>query len=159
MNTPEAYFHAERAGGMVFVLLGVVAIGVAVWSWRYGAFWRGAAWPLVLVALLQIGVGASVWWRSPQDLARVRQLVVSERLRVDSEEIPRVQQVVREFARNRWIEFALIAVGLLMAALAPRGTFWQGIAVGQVLQVGLVCFVDWFGERRAAAYLAWLQLP
>lgn len=157
MNAVDTYFNAERAGGWVLVAVGIVAIGVAAWSWRYGAFWRGAAWPLVVVALLQVGVGGSVGWRSPRDAARVQHIVANERPRLASEEIPRMQQVARDFVRNRWIELAFVAIGLLAAVLAPRGSAGQGAAAGLAVQAGLVGLLDAFAERRAGEYLAWLQ--
>lgn len=158
MNPVEAYFTSERTTGLIFTVIGVVAIAVAAWAWRQGAFWRGAAWPLVLVALLQVGVGASVWWRSPQDLARVSHIAANERPRLASEEIPRMQQVVRDLARNRWIELALVAIGLALAVAMPRGSTWQGVGAGLAVQAALVLALDWFAARRAGDYLAWLQM-
>jgi hypothetical protein len=157
MNTIDAYFNAEKTGGLMFITLAVVAIGVAAWTWRYGAFCRGAAWPLVLVALLQLGVGGTVWWRSPQNLARVQHIIANERTRLGSEEIPRMQSVVKEFARNQWVELALMAAGILIVLLAPCGTAWQGAGAGLAVQAGWVIFLDWFAARRAADYLSWLQ--
>ncbi|RIX83312.1 hypothetical protein D3H34_07370 [Acidovorax cavernicola] len=153
----DAYFTAERWGGLMFIVVGAVAIGVAAWTWRHGAFWRGAAVPLVLAALVQLGVGGSVWWRSPQDLARVQHIVANERVRLGLEEIPRMQVVINEFARNHWIEFALVIAGLLLVALAPRGTAWQGAGAALAVQAAVIIFLDGSAERRAAGYLSWLQ--
>lgn len=157
MNMAEAYFHAERWGGLTFVIVGVVAIAVAAWSWRHGAFWRGAAGPLVLAALVQMGVGGSVWWRSPQDLARVQHIVANERVRLGIEEMPRMQVVMNEFARNRRIEFALAVAGILLVMLAPKSSAWQGAGTGLAVQAAVIFLLDGSAERRAASYLSWLQ--
>lgn len=153
----ESYFNAERMHGLMFIVVGLLAAGMAAWGWRHGAFWRGAAWPLVLVALLQLGVGATVWWRSPQDIGRVQHIVAQERPRLATEEIPRMEAVVKGFGTNRRVEIALIAAGLLLLMLAARGGIWQGVGAGLAAQAGLVLFLDTFAERRAGAYLAWLQ--
>jgi len=157
MNTAETYFHAERWGGLMFVAVALTAIAVAAWTWRHSAFWRGAAGPLVLAALVQLGVGGSVWWRSPQDLARVQHIVANERVRLGIEEIPRMQVVMNEFARNRWIEFALAAAGILLVILAPQSSVWQGAGAGLAVQAAMIFLLDGSAERRAAGYLSWLQ--
>lgn len=157
MNMADAYFTAERWGGVMFTIVGVVAIGVAAWTRRHGAFWRGAAVPLVLAALVQLGVGGSVWWRSPQDLARVQHIVANEKVRLGLEEIPRMQVVLNEFARNRWIEFAFVIAGLLLVVLAPKSTAWQGAGAALAVQAAVIIFLDGSAERRAAGYLSWLQ--
>ncbi|MFV0678531.1 hypothetical protein [Variovorax sp. tm] len=157
MNSIEAYFGAERTGGLVFVLCGALAIGVSAWGWRHGAFWRGAAWPLVLIALLQLGVGGMVWWRSPQDLERVRHVVTAEPSRLTSEEIPRMQRVVDDFVRNRWIEIALVVAGVLAVFFASPNTASQGAGAALAIQSGVVLVLDSIAKHRADDYLAWLR--
>lgn len=153
----DTYFNAERAEGLLFVLTGVVAIAVAIWAWRQGTFWRGAAWPLIAVAVIQVYVGASVGLRSAKDSLRVQHIVAQEQVRIASEEIPRMQAVMKSFVTNRWIEIGFLIVGLLMLVLATRGGAWQGASAGLTVQVGLVLLLDLFAERRGQAYLAWLQ--
>lgn len=153
----ETYFNAERAEGLLFVLIGVAAVAVAIWGWRQGPFWRGAAWPLVAVALIQLAVGASVWWRSPNDSVRVQHIVAQERRRLASEEIPRMQTIMKSFETNCWIEIALLVAGLLLLGLASRGGALQGAGAGLALQAGLVLQLDFLADRRAQTYLAWLQ--
>lgn len=157
MNMVQTYFGAERTTGLLFTCIGVLGIVIALWGWRQGAFWRGAAWPLVIIALVQIGVGASVWVSSPRDQARVQQIVAQEPQRVATEEIPRMHSVLKGFTTNRLVGAALIAVGLLLMVLASRGGTWQGVGVGVVVQVALVLVVDAMAERHAHTYLSWLR--
>lgn len=153
----ETYFNTERAAGLLFTLIGLLAIGVAIWGWRHGPFWRGAAWPLAAVALLQISVGLTYWWRSPGDLQRVQHIVTQEQLRIAGEEVPRMQAVVKSYAISLRIEIAVLAAGLALFILATRGSAWQGAGLGLAVQVGLVLLLDSLAERRARAYLEWLQ--
>jgi hypothetical protein len=115
--TPIAgYFNAERAESLLFIAAGVLALAVAVWAWRVKrtSFWQGAAWPLALVAAIQFVVGGTVYQRSPQDIERVQQIVAQDKTRIASEEIPRMQTVMKSFALYRWIEIALLAAGLAL---------------------------------------------
>ena len=157
MGMIETYFNAERIEGLLFILVGVAAVAVAVWGWRQDPFWRGAAWPLIAVALIQLSVGASVGLRSAKDSLRVQHIVAQERGHIASEEIPRMQAVMKSFATNRRIEIALLIVGLLAVLLASRGGAGQGAGAGLAVQAGLVLLLDLFAERRGQAYMAWLQ--
>lgn len=157
MNTIQNYFQAERATGLLFTLIGLLAIAVAVWGWRQGTFWRGAAWPLALIALVQIGVGASGWLRSPTEQARVLHIVAQAPQRIATEEIPRMQAVLKSYGMSRPIEVALVVAGLLLAVLAARGGTWQGVGAGMAVQVALILLLDGLAERRGHSYLAWLQ--
>jgi hypothetical protein len=87
MNPITNYFNAERAESLLFIALGLVALGLAWWAWRVKRtpFWRGAAWPLALVAAIQLVVGGTVWQRSPQDMARAQQSVAQDKPRIASE--------------------------------------------------------------------------
>lgn len=68
-----------------------------------------------------------------------------------------MQALMKGFATNRWVEITLIAVGLLLLVLAPRGNAWQGAGAGLAVQAYLVLLLDAFAELRAAAYVARLQ--
>lgn len=68
-----------------------------------------------------------------------------------------MQVVLNEFARNRWIEFALVVAGLLLVVLVPKSTAWQGAGAALVVQAAVIIFLDGSAERRAASYLTWLQ--
>lgn len=153
----ETYFNAERIHGLMFVAVGLVTAGLAVWAWRHAPFWRGAAWPLLVVALIQLLVGVSLWWQSPKESVRVQQIVAQERARIASEEIPRMQGVMKGFRTLRQIELGLLAVGLLLLLFASRGSVWQGVGLGLAVQVGLVMVLDVFAEKRGLVYLDWLR--
>lgn len=152
----KTYFDAERTGGLAFIVAGALAIAVAVWGWRHGPFWWGVAWLLAAGALIQISVGITYWWRSPDDLQRVQHLVAQEPERIAREEVPRVQAVLKSYAISLRIEIAVLGAGLALLILSPHGSAWQGAGMGLALQTGLVLLLDGLAERRAQAYLGWL---
>jgi hypothetical protein len=41
----ETYFNSERAGGLLFIIIGILAIGSAIWSWQHGSFLTWCATP------------------------------------------------------------------------------------------------------------------
>lgn len=153
----ETYFNSERTGGLLFTIVGILAIGAAIWGWRHGPFWRGAAWPLAAVALIQISVGITYWLRSPDDFQRVQHIVTQEQERIAVEEVPRMQAVLKSYAISLRIETALVAAGLALLIFATRGSAGQGAGLGLAVQAGLVLLLDSLAERRAHTYLEWLQ--
>lgn len=157
MSAIEVYFSAERTAGMVFIIVGLLAIGGAIWGWSQGPFWRGAVWPFVILALIQIGVGLSVWLSSPKDIERVHHIAAHEPARIQGEEVPRMKAVMKGFTTNRWIELAVLVTGLLLLGLATRGSTLQGVGAGLAWQTGLIVLLDSIAERRAHIYLKWLQ--
>ena len=114
--------------------------------------------PLVAIALIQITVGTSVYFRSPKDILRVNQIVQIEKSKIQQEEIPRMEIVMKNFMIYRWIEILLLIVGFVLAFTFPTQTFWKGI--GLAIQAGFMLLLDYFAESRGAVYLDYLnQLP
>jgi hypothetical protein len=159
MTPITAYFNTEHAESLVFIAAGVIALALALWAWRVKRtpFWRGAAWPLALIAAIQLVVGGTIFQRSRQDLARVQQIVAQDKARIVGEEVPRMQTVMKSFALYRWIEIALLAAGLALLALAARSSLWQGVGAGLAVQASLMLLLDFFAEQRGQVYLDWLR--
>jgi hypothetical protein len=152
----EKYFNSERAESMVFMLMAVIATAFAAWFWFYKPqpFLKGMACPLAVVALIHFAVGVSVYRRSPEDSRRVTAFVQNEPHKIESEEIPRMRQVMRQFAVLRWSEIGLFLAGLgLFFFFRSGNAFWAGIGMGLAVQAGLSLFLDFLAELRGHAYL------
>jgi hypothetical protein len=65
MRDIEKYFNAEKYESVLFVLFGVVAITFATYCFLKikQPFYYGMAYPLITVALIQIIVGSSVYFK------------------------------------------------------------------------------------------------
>jgi len=159
MEQINHYFGAERMESLLFIGVGIVALGLAAYALlaSQNALLRGSAWPLAVVALIQLGVGGGVYLRSPKDIARVQHIVQSEPKRIVAEEIPRMDIVMRNFVLYRWIEIGLMVAAVAMFALGAEGSGWRGAGVGLFVQAGLMLALDFFAERRGTAYLDWLR--
>ncbi len=155
MNHVTAYFAAESAESLLFMLVGALALGVSACFVvaKRSAFFKGLAVPLVLVGLIQLVVGTTVYLRSPHDIARVQAALKNDRAHIQAVEIPRMKAVVRNFDYYRWTETGLLLLGMaLFAFCAPQGA-WRGVGAGLTLQAGLTLALDYFAEQRAAVYL------
>jgi hypothetical protein len=158
MNQIEKYFNAEKYESVLFVLVGIVAIVTAAYFFikLKQPFYSGMAYPLITVALIQIVVGSSVWLRSPKDIARVNQILQTDKAKIETEEIPRMKVVMKNFDIYRWVEIALLLLGLLMFFYFQPATFLKGIGLGLAIQSAFMLFLDFFAENRGKTYLEFL---
>jgi hypothetical protein len=108
---------------------------------------------MTLVALLQIGVGANIYLRSPKDIVRVTSMVQTNPSLIEKEEIPRMITVARNFVTLKWVEIVLIILGLWLIYYMTRGQFWWGVGVGLAIQASLMLAADYFAQQRASVYL------
>ena len=69
INSLSSYFSAEKQESLIFMAIGLVAIGISVWLWMNGHRLKSMAYPLVVIALLQIVVGGSVYLRTDTQLS------------------------------------------------------------------------------------------
>ena len=152
------YFGGERAESLLFILIALVAIEVAVTCWRKSGtpVAKGAAVMLVLVAVVQLGVGGTVFLRSPHDQQRVAAAVATDRAQIRTNEVPRMQRVMRDFAVYRWVEIALLILATMMALIDRRSTWVRGAGLGLLPQAAVMLVLDGLAEHRGAAYLVWL---
>jgi hypothetical protein len=159
MNQIDKYFTAEKSESLLFVLVGCIAIVLAAYFLLKlkQPFFNGIAYPFILIALIQITVGASVYFRSPKDIQRVNQMVTTEKPKIQTEEIPRMETVMKNFTLYKWIEIALILIGIALFLVFPKASFWQGIGLGLFVQAGFMLLLDFFAENRGKAYLQFLQ--
>lgn len=160
MDTISNYFNAERAESVVFIAVGVIALAVSVWFvvLLRKPFFNGMALTLAVVAALQLIVGVTIYQRSPQDTARVQQMVRSAPQRIQSEEVPRMQVVMRNFKLYLGVEVVLLILGLATLMYAAPGGFLRGAAMGLALQAAFTAVLDLVATRRGDAYLNWLLL-
>jgi hypothetical protein len=159
MNQIEKYFTAEKYESILFVMTGVIAISFAVYFLirLRQPFFNGVAYPLMIIALIQIAVGNSVYFRSPKDTARVNEIFQNEKARINTEEIPRMEQVMRNFEIYRWVELALLVAGAILFFSFQPMTFWKGAGLGLFIQAGFMLLLDFFAESRGKVYLEFLR--
>lgn len=147
------YFRAEKAQALVFIAVGVAAIALAIGLLRRRSAWRGMAVPLVAVALIEIGVGATVAWRSDAQSAALQQLYRQDQAAFQRVETPRLKAVIASFELYKAVELGLLALGMAMVVLLRNREYGLAFGFGLVLQAGALLALDFFAEARADGYL------
>lgn len=159
MSPVVNYFTGEKAESYIFLVLGIVGIVIGCYLFwvRCSSFWKGFAIPLILVALLEIIVGTTLIYRSPKDIKRVESYVKNEQSKILTDEIPRMEKVMRNFVMFRYTEIALMMMGILIYLAFAKFDFWKGLGLGLFIQASIVLALDYFAESRGSIYLDYLN--
>lgn len=154
----ERYFNSERAESLFFIIIGIVAIVLSGYFLIKikQPFYNGTAIAFTLIALIQLTVGSSVYFRSPKDIERVNSMLREKPHQIEQEEIPRMKTVMRNFVLYRWIEITLLLLGIALLAFTISGSMWKGFGLGLLVQSAIMLLLDYFAESRGEAYLDYL---
>jgi hypothetical protein len=158
----EAYFNGEKQESLLFIAIGAVAIVSALllfFYFKYG-WGKGAAWPLLLIGVIQVIVGVTVYSRSDEQRKDIVYKMDMNTDALQKEEVPRMETVMKNFTIYRNTEIVLLLVGLaafLFYRNQPEKAWWMGLGLALALQAGLMLLADGFAERRGGKYLSGLQ--
>lgn len=158
----ERYFTAEKSESLVFIIIGLSAIVAAIILYFFlkTNFHKGMAYPLLLIAIIQITVGYTVYKRSDSDRKRNSYAYDMNPAELRNKEIPRMLVVKKNFVIYRWIEIMLLLTGLVLFFLwknNPDKAFWTGVGMGLAIQAAIMLCADYVAEARAITYTKGLQ--
>jgi hypothetical protein len=108
---------------------------------------------LVLIALIQLGVGGSVYFRTDTQVAELSAQMSAEPAAYKAAELARMDKVSKNFEIYKVIEIVLLAAGIVMAYALRRSEVFYGVAVGLIMQASVMLVLDLFAERRADTYV------
>ncbi|MEP6750728.1 MAG: hypothetical protein ABJB86_23540 [Bacteroidota bacterium] len=153
----EKYFLAEKQLGLLFIIIGSIAIALAIvfFFLLKTPFYKGAALPLLLIGFIQLIAGVSVYQKS--DKNRIDNVYAYDMNpgKLKNEELPRIKTVVKNFSVIKWVETALITAGLALVfyyrANADKA-FWFGLGIALTIQALIMFLADTSAEKRAIQY-------
>lgn len=154
-----AYFKAEKTESFLFILAAFIAGGISVWMFLKlkDSFLTGLSIPLLAVAVIQLIVGSTVYFKTDKQVANLANTYSENIQDFINKEKPRMNKVVSSFKIYKWIEAAFVVAGLLMIFFVSEKNIWMGVGLGLLLQGTLMIAFDLFAERRAEVYLNWLN--
>ena len=155
----QEYFNAEQLESILFLIIGLVAFctGLGVYFFYRSKQSLGFMIPLVLISIIQISVGGSIYLRSPDDIDRVLDYYETDLESIGAVEIPRMEEVMINFEIYRWTEIALVVAGLLVLIVLRKNQLIRGICLGLVIQASIMFTLDLFAEARGEEYLQHLK--
>lgn len=153
VNDMTNYFVGEKQESVLFILAALMAIGLTVWLWTQGHRLRWMALPLVVVALMQLVVGITIFARTDAQLAALSTQLIGEPAQFKSAETERMQTVMRKFKLYKSVELALLVLGACLIAFFSKWDTATAIGIGLVVQAGFTLALDLFAEKRGEGYL------
>lgn len=157
MNDMSSYFVAEKQESVIFILVGLLAMSFSLWLWMNGHRLKSMAYPLVVIALMQIVVGGTVYLRTDAQLSSLSAQLQANPAVFKAEETTRMKTVMKNFSIYKTIEMLLLITGIGMIAILQRYDVAAGIGVGLILQSTFTLALDVFAEARGTAYLSAIQ--
>ena len=159
LTVMQSYFRGERIESLGFILpFGVFCLAIAWAAVRAerNAFGWGFAVPVALIALVCVSVGAGVGLRTPGQIQRLSAQVQEDPKAFLAEEIPRMEQVNRNWPTYRvaWIAFVVIGAALRFVL---RADWAHGAGIGLMFMGAGGIIIDGFAERRAMVYMEALR--
>jgi hypothetical protein len=153
----EKYFMAEKQESLLFLVVGIIAIVLAIVFLiaLKTSFCKGAAIPLLVIGLIQAIVGYTVYARSDDDRARNVYAYDMNPDQLKQEELPRMEKVNKNFIIYRWTEIALALAGIGLIfyfRTNSSGFFWYGFGVTLAIQSILLLGADYVAAGRAVRY-------
>ena len=153
----SSYFVGEKQESVIFIAVSLLAIGLSVWLWMNGHRLKSMAYPLVVIGLMQMVVGGTVYFRTDAQVSTLSAQLQLNPAALKAEETTRMQTVMNSFSIYKAIEMLLLLVGVGMIAFLQRHDMAAGIGVGLVLQAAFTLALDIFAEARGADYLSAVQ--
>ncbi len=159
MDFIKTYFTAEKNESLIFIAFGILTISFSVYALvKWGdSFYKGFAIPVILIGLIQLVVGSTVYFRTDKQIKELETLYVTDKSAFSKAEMPRMHTVMKNFSLYKKIEIAFVLTGLALLLIVPSKEFWLGIGVGLLLQGALMLTADIFAERRGKEYQVNLQ--
>lgn len=153
----ENYFNAEKNESLMFIIIGAAAIILAVVFLFYlrSNWHKGAAIPFLIIGIMHLVVGFTVYSRSDGDRKRNVYAYDMNPQELKLKEIPRMGKVNKNFVMYRYIEIALLVAGIgLFFAFKynPDKSFWVGLGLALAIEAATSLAADYFAERRAKDY-------
>ncbi|HUP10824.1 MAG TPA: hypothetical protein VM187_01385 [Niastella sp.] len=158
----EKYFIAEKQVGLVFFIIGIIAVVLAIVFFFVlrTNFYKGAAIPLILFGLLELIAGFTIYQKSDGDRVRNVYAFDMNPYELKEKELPRMQKVTQSFVIYKWVEVLVLVAGIVLIVLyrtKPEKAFWFGLGVALAIQALLMFSADYLAAKRAQDYTTKLE--
>lgn len=147
------YFKGEKRESLLFMAAGFASIAASVFLWRTDSAWQGMAYPLIAVALIQIVVGSTVYFRTDAQVLGLHTQLASDPAAYRAAELPRMETVRRSFNLCKGVEITLLVLSIAGYFFFRERQTLFAVSNGLMLQSALMLALDLVAERRADVYM------
>ena len=153
----QSYFKGEKKQSLIFMLGGILALTLGSLGYFYfeTAIWKGAASPFLIIGLIQVVLGASIFFRTDKQVKKLLQQSKEQTKQFFKEETARMEKVLTDFRKYKTVTMLFFCLGflfLMLGAFAGWGKFTLGSGAALVWQSGTIYLMDSLAEYRAEFY-------
>jgi len=150
-------FLAEKHESLLFMLIGLAAIVASIFLFKNNSAYKGMAYPLIAIALIQLVVGGSVYFRTDGQIKNLAAQLKTAPAAYKTNELVRMQTVNNNFKIYKIIEIVLLLAGIAMTFMFRQNQLFYAMAIGLIMQASLMLGLDLFAEKRAAEYVKHIE--
>lgn len=157
----KTYFTEEKIESLIFIFIGILSICLAfvfLFIIKY-SFYKGLAYPLIIIGIIQLTVGTIIFNRSDADMKLIENYCLKEKEQVLKKELPRMEIVMKNFSFYKWIEIVLFGLGIFLFFFLRShvSVFWKGLGLGLLIQASIMLSMDIVAEKRGQTYIEALK--
>lgn len=159
LDVMQTYFRGEKLEAIAFIVpagLLLVGLGATALKAESGGFAWGVAIPCVVLGLVLIATGATVFLRTADQVAGITRGFEEAPEAMLASELPRMLKVEQLFKTTIPAFGGMAALGLLFVFVV-RKDWALGAGGALVLAAGMGFLIDGFASRRAVPYTEALQ--
>ena len=157
MKKIHEYFIAERNQSISFLVLAAAGIFFGFYLMILKSeFYNGLVLPLLFIAIFQLINGVNKFFKTKNLEKKVMSFLKSSKKSIRNVEIPRIKKLSTVFKYYRYIEVSLIVSALFLFVLSEN-EFWKGIALGVIIECGILYILNYFTEYRTMQYFKFLK--
>lgn len=158
----EKYFIDEKQISLILIIISIAAIIIAVFCWFYWKtqLTKGAAIPLLIIALLQFVFSFSTYKSSDNKRVDVIYAFDMNPDKLQQEELPRMQQLLKQKSILQYTFTILFFAGALLVYYffhKSEKQFWTGFAIAVTLYSLVLFSVNFFADKKSLHYTQQLK--
>lgn len=95
--------------------------------------------------------------RTPKDIKRVSSYYESDPIKMQTEELPRMEKVMKTFPVIQMVEIVFIFVAAFLLVVFWKNNIIKGVGIGLIIQGIILYGFDHFAQSRGKIYLEFLN--
>jgi hypothetical protein len=158
MDNILKYFAGEKLQCSIGILLGLSGILLSVYFiYLSKPVFKGIAFAFIPLSLLLLSICIGIVLRTPKDIERVSLYYESEPIKMQTEELPRMEKVMKNFPVIKMVEIGFIIVGVFLLLFFWKNGLIKGIGIGLIIQGIMLYGFDHFAQSRGKIYFEFLN--
>ena len=149
------YFKGEKTESAIILFVSFIFFisGLYFFFKVNEAFLEGFGTVLVIIGLIGLLVGGTVFFRTDKQVTNLVHLLDKNKAEFVQQELKRMESVVSSFIYYKYVYYISIISSFVLLLFFSKSSLLKGIGIG-LLAFALIGFlIDHFAEKRANIYL------